>query len=93
MEHVHTLAEYFASALVVGFHAAVPVLAAVVAAAVVASIVQALVGVGDPAIGLAFRATAAAAAIAVFGRWSAHMVMDFWHKAWQAASAVLGGGL
>ncbi len=86
------IGEQFATALIVGLRAAMPVLVLVAGAALAASVVQALVGFGDPAIGLAFRLIGATAGLAVFGHWTVQAVLDYWRAAWDVAANVLGGG-
>ena len=75
MPGTHELANYFASALLAGFHAALPVLIFVTVAALAASVVQAFIGFGDPAIGLALRVAGGVAALILFGKWSAGAVL------------------
>ena len=92
MPNAHALANYFATALAVGLHAALPVIVAVAVAALLASILQAFIGFGDPALGLTLRLIGATAALVLFGHWTIDLVLRFWQTAWHLAAAAMGVG-
>ncbi len=82
---------YFAAALLVGLQAALPVLVAVALAGLAASFLQTMIGYGDAALGQAFRVGAAAVALALFGGWTAAVVLAYWRWAWEGVPGLMGG--
>ncbi|MBC7286986.1 MAG: flagellar biosynthetic protein FliQ [Armatimonadetes bacterium] len=92
MPDANALLSHLSVALSAAMQAACPVLIFVIAAAILVSVLQALIGFGDPAIGLAARLAGAAAAFVVFGHWTVNVVIAYWSWAWRAASNVLGAG-